>query len=110
MMMIKLQVQLNLKPEPEAAVPVFKHSSNPQLAKYILPLAVVLVVGLELPPSPSQLERTRSPRHWHWQLELEGREAELTGSPLQGAQKSLRPSGSGCSGGHGVSFKKVQAP
>jgi hypothetical protein len=47
----------------------FKHSSNPQLAKYIL-------VGLELPPSQ------RSPR--------QGREAEL--SPLQGAQK--RP----CSG------------
>jgi hypothetical protein len=45
----------------------FKHSSNPQLAKYYI------LVGLELPPS----QRSPGPR--------QGREAEL--SPLQGAQK-----------------------
>jgi hypothetical protein len=64
----------------------FKHSSNPQLAKYIL-------VGLELPPSPSQ----RSPRQLR-----QGSEAEL--SPLQGAQK--RP----CSGGNGVQGSSTVYP
>jgi hypothetical protein len=57
----------------------FKHSSNPQLAKYIL-------VGLELPPSQ------RSPR--------QGREAELSPLHWHGAQKPERP----CSG-HGGTFK-----